>query len=131
MKINILVVDDEKLANDLFVEVLTRAGYEVESVFSAEDALVRLNDKTYDLMLSDIRMKNMDGIVPFTIDLSGDYLKFGENMMKVIVSYEDEKGNKYLSQEDFTITLGDTTFMQKIQVLLNQFSLWIDRMINN
>ncbi len=62
MKINILVVDDEKLANDFFVEVLTRAGYEVESVFSAEDALVRLNNKSYDLMLSDIRMKNMDGI---------------------------------------------------------------------
>jgi len=62
MKINILVVDDEKLANDLFVEVLKRAGHEVSSVFSAEDALVLLKEKSFDLMLSDIRMKGMDGI---------------------------------------------------------------------
>jgi len=62
MKINVLVVDDEKLANDLFVEVLTRAGHEVNAVFSAEDALVMIKQKPFDLMLSDIRMKGMDGI---------------------------------------------------------------------
>jgi len=62
MKINVLVVDDEKLANDLFVEVLKRAGHEVSSAFSAEEAMVMLKEKQYDLMLSDIRMKAMDGI---------------------------------------------------------------------
>ncbi|UCD95211.1 MAG: sigma-54-dependent Fis family transcriptional regulator [Candidatus Zixiibacteriota bacterium] len=62
MKINILTVDDEKIANDFFVETLSRAGYIVEPAYSAEEALEKLKDRPFDIVVSDIRMKGMDGI---------------------------------------------------------------------
>ncbi|MFH2036998.1 MAG: sigma-54 dependent transcriptional regulator [Candidatus Zixiibacteriota bacterium] len=62
MKINILVVDDDQLANDFFNEVLVREGYKVETAFSGEEALEKINDMPFDIMISDIRMKGMDGI---------------------------------------------------------------------
>nr|MBN2276255.1 sigma-54-dependent Fis family transcriptional regulator [candidate division Zixibacteria bacterium] len=62
MKINVLAVDDDKLANEFFTETLKRAGYEVTSAFSAEEALQEIENKPFDIVVSDIRMKNMDGI---------------------------------------------------------------------
>jgi two-component system response regulator AtoC len=62
MKINILTVDDEKIANDFFVETLTRAGHHVVPAYSAEEAIEKLKDRQFDVVVSDIRMKGMDGI---------------------------------------------------------------------
>jgi DNA-binding NtrC family response regulator len=62
MKLNILVVDDDNLVNDFLTEALNRAGYAVESVLSGEEALIKLEEKSYDVMISDIKMKGMDGI---------------------------------------------------------------------
>ncbi len=62
MKINILVVDDDKLANDFFRETLTRAGYKVDTAFSGEEAIEKIDNMPYDIMVTDIRMKAMDGI---------------------------------------------------------------------
>jgi DNA-binding NtrC family response regulator len=62
MKINVLTVDDEKIANEFFVETLSRAGYIVEPAYSAEEALEKLKDRPFDIIVSDIRMKGMDGI---------------------------------------------------------------------
>ncbi len=62
MKLNILVVDDDKLVNEFLTETLTRAGYNVESVLSGEEALLKVEERVYDIMISDIKMKGMDGI---------------------------------------------------------------------
>jgi len=62
MKLNILVVDDDKLVNDFITETLTRSGHTVGSALSAEEALERIAERPYDLMVSDIKMKGMDGI---------------------------------------------------------------------
>lgn len=62
MNMDILVVDDDKLVNEFLTETLTRLGHTVESVMSAEDALVCLDERKYDLIVSDIKMKGMDGI---------------------------------------------------------------------
>lgn len=62
MKLDILVVDDDRLVNDFLTETISRMGHNVESVMSAEDALVCLDEARFDLMVSDIKMKGMDGI---------------------------------------------------------------------
>ena len=62
MKYSVLVVDDDKLVNEFLVETLKRAGYTCESVFSAEDALVLFKQKEFDIVLSDYKMKEMDGV---------------------------------------------------------------------
>ena len=62
MNYSVLVVDDDKLVNEFLVETLKRAGYTCESVFSAEDALVLFKQKEFDIVLSDYKMKEMDGV---------------------------------------------------------------------
>jgi DNA-binding NtrC family response regulator len=62
MKLNILVVDDDQLVNDFFTEALSRTGHNIDTCLSGEEALSMLENKTYDIMLTDIKMKGIDGI---------------------------------------------------------------------
>ncbi len=62
MKFAVLIVDDDPLVNEFLTEVLTRAGYDCTSVHSGEDALVRFNARPYDIVLTDLKMSEMDGI---------------------------------------------------------------------
>ncbi|MDD5426138.1 MAG: sigma-54 dependent transcriptional regulator [candidate division Zixibacteria bacterium] len=63
MKYSVLVVDDDRLVNAFITETVTRAGYECVSVYSGEEALEKFNRRTFDIVLTDFRMKEMDGIV--------------------------------------------------------------------
>jgi CheY-like chemotaxis protein len=57
----ILVVDDEPGIATVLVEVLQLDGYVVEMVSNGEAALQKLAVEEYDLILSDIRMPDLDG----------------------------------------------------------------------
>lgn len=57
----ILIVDDEELIRNLLLSVLGES-YECELAVSAEAALGRLGEATFDLVISDINMGGMDGI---------------------------------------------------------------------
>jgi CheY-like chemotaxis protein len=57
----ILVVDDEEAVRELIADVLGGHGYEVELATDGHDALRRCEQGRYDLILSDLRMPQMDG----------------------------------------------------------------------
>ncbi len=59
---HILVVDDEESIRDLCARVLTRAGYAVVTAPSGEEAVVRLAQEAFDLLISDIRMPGISGL---------------------------------------------------------------------
>ncbi|MEI5677774.1 MULTISPECIES: PAS-domain containing protein [unclassified Mesorhizobium] len=56
-----LVVDDEKEVGDLIAEVLRRDGFKVTVARSGEEAVRQLKNRTFALILSDLKMPNMDG----------------------------------------------------------------------
>ena len=58
----ILVVDDERGVRTLSTDILRRAGYEVEEADSGAAALGRFAGGEFDVVLTDIKMPNMDGI---------------------------------------------------------------------
>jgi DNA-binding NtrC family response regulator len=62
MPANILVVDDDALVNDFLVTTLREGAYNVDNVFSAEEALGRIGERDYDLVISDVKMPGMDGL---------------------------------------------------------------------
>ena len=62
MKFSVLVVDDDKLVNEFIHETLTRAGYECIPVFSGEEALEKIKNQSFDIVLTDLKMREMDGI---------------------------------------------------------------------
>lgn len=59
---SVLVVDDETGMRETVAEILEGAGYEVSTARSGEDALSRLAERTFDVVLMDIRMPGRDGI---------------------------------------------------------------------
>lgn len=62
MKTKILIVDDDSLVVEFLKETLSGERYELHSAHSAESALARLKTESFELVLSDIRMGEMDGI---------------------------------------------------------------------
>ncbi|HSC37602.1 MAG TPA: sigma-54 dependent transcriptional regulator [Chitinophagaceae bacterium] len=59
---NILIVDDEKAIRKTLGEILSYEGYKLDEAGDGEDALKRFREKTYDVVLCDIKMPKMDGI---------------------------------------------------------------------
>ncbi len=58
----ILVVDDEEIARDNLVHILTKAGYRANAAADGREALAALAGDTFDLVLTDLRMPEMDGM---------------------------------------------------------------------
>lgn len=58
---NILIVDDEKDFLDLCSIRLKKAGYEIYSAYSAEDAMRFLKKMSPELILLDLRLPGMQG----------------------------------------------------------------------
>jgi DNA-binding NtrC family response regulator len=62
MKSNILIVDDDQIIRDSLKEILRVEGYEVDAAESADQAIIKLANKTFDLVLLDLQMPGMDGL---------------------------------------------------------------------
>jgi len=58
----ILVADDEEIVRESLREWLTGAGHRVEVAESGKAALALLRDRTFDVMITDLKMPSMDGI---------------------------------------------------------------------
>jgi len=57
----ILVVDDDFAIRTSFARILERHGYDVETVTSAQEAIERCKNGSYDVALLDIKLPDMDG----------------------------------------------------------------------
>ncbi|MCZ7602031.1 MAG: sigma-54 dependent transcriptional regulator [Melioribacteraceae bacterium] len=62
MAARILVVDDERSIRDSLNMILTDEGYEVKSAADGEEALKFISEENFDIIISDIKMPNIDGI---------------------------------------------------------------------
>ncbi len=60
--ISILVLDDEPLVGDRLKPALEKKSYEVETFTDPREALKRMESRDFDIVLTDIRMENIDGI---------------------------------------------------------------------
>ena len=58
----VLVVDDESVIAQLIADVLGGEGFEVDTAPHGLAALDRLANRTYDVILSDLRMPELDGL---------------------------------------------------------------------
>ncbi len=59
---SILVVDDDALFSEALTRYLDKQGYEVSSTEDPQSALETLEERSFDLVLTDLRMPGMDGI---------------------------------------------------------------------
>ena len=58
----ILVMDDEKQAADMLVDYLSNLGYQTVAAYSGYDALSKFKDRDFQLIITDLKMPDMDGM---------------------------------------------------------------------
>ncbi len=58
----ILIIDDEKAIRKTLTEILSFEGYKIEEAADGEEGIKKFKEKTFDLVLCDIKMPKMDGI---------------------------------------------------------------------
>ena len=59
---HLLVVDDDPVTVNLLKEVLTKEGYQVTTALSGEEAITRGMETFFDIVLTDVRMGEKDGM---------------------------------------------------------------------
>ena len=59
--LHLLLVDDEVAFRGVIAERLEENGYKVEQAGTGEEALTRLNDFAFDILLTDLRLPGVDG----------------------------------------------------------------------
>ena len=58
----IMVVEDEQYLRELYVQILQQEGYVVDIAEDGEQALAKLTQNEYDLILLDVILPKMDGL---------------------------------------------------------------------
>jgi len=59
---SILVIDNEVVVVNSVRRILTRKGYRVEAAFTGDEALQRIRERSYTLVLMDMRLPDLDGL---------------------------------------------------------------------
>ena len=62
MKKNVLIIDDEKLVTKSLQKLLAKQDYNAVIATSGQEAIEKVKEMDFDLIVSDIRMPEMDGI---------------------------------------------------------------------
>ena len=68
----VMIIDDEKIVGDMAKMSLEQDGYAVETFLSAEPALSRLKEEKFDVVVTDLKMKGIDGMEVLRI-VKGSY----------------------------------------------------------
>lgn len=61
-RFSVLIVDDEAQMRELIVLYLTKEGYECVEAGDGEEALARISERRFDIIVLDVMMPNMDGL---------------------------------------------------------------------
>ncbi len=61
-RIEVLIVDDEQIVGKRLKSALEKHGYAVEVFQSGQSAIDRLQEKQFDIVVSDIRIDEVDGL---------------------------------------------------------------------
>jgi CheY-like chemotaxis protein len=61
-KLHVMILDDEPIVGKRLKPVLTKSGFEVEVFERPTEALARLTEKDFDIVVTDLRMEGVDGI---------------------------------------------------------------------
>jgi CheY-like chemotaxis protein len=62
-KVRIMILDDEPIVGKRLEPALTKHGFEVEVFVDPGEALARLEEQEFDIVVTDLRMEDVDGIM--------------------------------------------------------------------
>ena len=114
MNKTIMVVEDEQIFHDRYEVMLENTGYEIISVYDGHEALLKLEEKKPDLIITDIVLNMMTGDTLFL------YLKSMPeyaDIPVIVVSGYPEHAYKNLKQVDPNLVYLDKAYLTKEKLL--------------
>ncbi len=119
-KLSAMIVEDEKVTNELLSSTFKNFFSEVHSCFNGKDALATYNKKTPDVVFVDIIMAGMDGI-----ELSRKIREINPTQIIIVISASND-----IEKISESIEVGVNSFIQKpidtkkiIELLLSVVSM--------
>jgi len=88
-KPSILIVEDEKILAEMYLDKFSQVGYQVYLAFTSEDGLEIVQDKKPDLVLLDILLPRANGIE--FLRKMRDTKKVADTMVVAFSNYDDPK----------------------------------------
>ena len=127
--IRILVAEDDIDLNRLVSASLRSDGYEVASSFDGEDALMKLSDSKYDLLLTDIMMPRMDGF-----ELAETVRRTDREIPIIFMTAKDDKPSKIFGYnigiDDYVVKPFDLDVLNmKISAILRRSKIESEKQI--
>jgi DNA-binding response OmpR family regulator len=116
----ILVVDDEELIRNLLVTFLSKMGHSCVIAIDGVDALDKMKRNKIDIVITDIKMPNMDGII-LTNKIS---LQYPELPIMVMTAFDEEYS------AGVAISAGAREFIKK-PFSLDEFAIRLHKMIDD
>ncbi|MFZ0928661.1 MAG: response regulator [Syntrophobacteraceae bacterium] len=58
----VIVIDDERIVGQMIKAAMEPDGYKVETFLNAEPAFARLREEKFDVVITDLKMKGIDGM---------------------------------------------------------------------
>ena len=77
--LQVMIVDDEPIVGKRLKQALAKYGIQVEIFEDGSDALKRLKEKPFDIVVTDVRMETVDGIQVL------EYIKENSAQTRVII----------------------------------------------
>ena len=105
----ILVVEDESGLRELIANILLLDHHEVDTVRDGAEALYRIEQRAYDLIISDLQMPNLDGPGLYTALRK----RFGEALPRVIFVTGHADADKFVP---FLAETGDPVLTKPFSV---------------
>ena len=86
----VLVVDDDKVVLQVLSKILQKAGHLVDTVETAKEALSRLETSSYDSIIIDVHLQDMNGL-----DLLSKVGTIAPSMRKIVLTgYPSDEDRK-------------------------------------
>jgi len=98
----ILVVDDEPFIAQLVADTLAAEGYQVDTAANGLLALELIKRESYDLILSDLRMPDLDGLALYR-ELESRRPDLLQRMIFISGTTDDPVYQKFLEQVDVPV----------------------------
>ncbi|MDX1362675.1 sigma-54-dependent transcriptional regulator [Arenibacter latericius] len=84
----LLIIEDDAAFCQMLQKFLIRNGYEVEVSFTGEDAKIKFKETTFDLVLTDLRLPNYDGMQLLT-----DFKEINPTIQVIVMTGYAEVGS--------------------------------------
>jgi DNA-binding NtrC family response regulator len=79
--LEICIIDDEIVVCKRLQQFLSKLGHTVETFVDSQNAIKRLDEKTFDVVVTDIRMDNIDGM-----QVLSHVMKKGDNTKVILIT---------------------------------------------